>query len=815
MRTNVLAFWVVILSLVPGLAASPPTIAEKTKGMEPRVGFHKWFWDETEGKIWLEVDQLNEEFLLVSGMATGIGSNDIGLDRAQLGSEKVVEFRRSGPTVLLVQPNLLYRADFSGSDLERRAVREGFAESVLWGFKVAAEEDGRILIDWTPVLFGDHQHIGSRLERMGEGSYSVDESRSGIYLPNCRSFPRNDEFEVTLTMKGSRPGPEIRSVTPTPEFVSVRQHLSLIELPDATYRRREYHVLSGYFPLSYVDYTVPIGSDLTRRFITRHRLEKMDPAAELSDPVQPIVYYLDPATPEPVKSALLEGGRWWNDAFESIGYRNAFRIEMLPADADPMDVRYNVINWLHRSTRGWSYGASITDPRTGEILKGHVNLGSLRVRQDYLIAQGLLSPFGDDLHQDDPMLKMALARLRQLSAHEIGHTLGLTHNFAASTVDRSSVMDYPHPLIRLDSDGDIDLADAYAVGVGPWDKVAIAYGYQDFADGVDESAELERILEEGYQGHHLRFLSDGDARPAGSPSPVAHIWDNGANPVSELNHLVEVRQRALEQFSLDSIRSGMPLATLEEVLVPTYFLHRYQATAVSKLVGGLEYEFSLKGDWTAAPQIVPGAEQRRALDALLATLAPEQVAVPERIVSLIPPRPLGYPPHRELLQGQTGLTFDPLGAVEAWSKHVVGLLLNPQRAARLVEYSARDSSCPSMEEMIGTLLKKTWFSERREGYLGEVQRQTDMVVLQELMALAARKENPERVRASAHNGILELQEFLAERDSSEPGLRQAAVDRYARFLIGQYLETPESFAKPVIPDPPPGDPIGTDCSAPL
>src|SRR6266852_1689953 len=424
------------------------TIAEKTAGAQKLAGYFNLYWDAKQGKLLLEVDKWGSEFLYQSGLPAGIGSNDIGLDRGQLGATRIVRFERSGPKVLLIQENLEYRAVSNDAD-ERRAVRDSFAESALWGFTVAAEEKDHALVDATDFFLRDAHGIPAALHRTKQGSYHVDASRCAIYLPQTKNFQLNTEVETTLTFAGEEPGRWVRDVTPSPESITVREHHSFVQLPPAGYKPRAYDPRSSFFGPAYMDYATPISEPIMKRFIARHRLEKKDPKAAVSDPVQPIVYYLDRGAPEPIRSALLEGARWWNQAFEAAGYKNAFRVELMPEGADLMDLRYNVIQWVHRATRGWSYGASVIDPRTGEIIKGQVTLGSLRVRQDYLIAQGLLAPFENGMPADDKMLKMALMRLKQLAAHEVGHTLGLMHNFASSVNNRASVMDYPHPLVRL------------------------------------------------------------------------------------------------------------------------------------------------------------------------------------------------------------------------------------------------------------------------------------------------------------------------------------------------------------------------------
>ena len=373
---------------------------------------------------------------------------------------------------------------------------------------------------------------------------------------------------------------------------------------------------------------------ISKYFIIRHRLEKKDPTAARSEAIKPIVYYLDNGTPEPIRSALLEGASWWNQAFEAAGFINAFQVKLLPEDADPMDIRYNVINWVHRSTRGWSYGYSVVDPRTGEIIKGHVTLGSLRVRQDYLIAQGLLAPLSKRITRsmpaDDKMLTMALNRLKQLSAHEVGHTIGLQHNYAASVVNRSSVMDYPHPAAVLDAKGEIDISDAYDLKIGEWDKIAINWGYREFAKGTDEKAALDKILSDANKAGY-QFISDRDARAAGGLHPTAHLWDNGKSPVDELNNVMKVRAKALRKFGENNIRPGTPMAFLEDVLVPVYLYHRYQVEAVTKLVGGLYYTYALRGDGQIITQSLSKDEQLKALNAVISTIDPSVLVLPERI----------------------------------------------------------------------------------------------------------------------------------------------------------------------------------------
>ena len=804
------SWFVVVLLCLPSicLAAHPdasqtPTIAEKTAGAQKLPGYFNVYWDAKQGKLWLEIDKWSTEFLYQSGLPAGIGSNDIGLDRGQLGKTGIVRFERSGPKVLLIEENLGYRAVTNDAD-ERRAVHDSFAESALWGFTIAAEENGHALVDATDFFLRDAHGIPATLRRTKQGAYKLDPSRCAIYLPQTKNFPLNTEVEATLTFAGDDPGPWVRDVTPSPESITVREHHSFVQLPPPGYKPRVYDPRSSFFGIAYKDYATPVSEPIVKRFTARHRLEKKDPKAAMSEPVQPIIYYLDRGAPEPIRSALLEGARWWNQAFEAAGYKNAFRVEMLPEGTDLMDLRYNVIQWVHRATRGWSYGAAVIDPRTGEIIKGHVTLGSLRVRQDYLIAEGLLAPYEKGKPLSPKMMEMALARLRQLAAHEVGHTLGLMHNYSASTVNRSSVMDYPPPLVKLAADGTPDLSDAYATGIGDWDKVSITWGYSDFALGTDEHAVLDKILLDAF-GRGLRYLTDQDARPAGSSSSVAHLWDSGSNAIDELNRIMQVRAAALKRFGENNIREGAPLATLEDVLAPIYMYHRYQVEAASKLVGGMDYTFAVRGDGEVPTQIVAPAEQRRALAAVLATLKPETLALPESLLNIIPPRPPEYPRDREDFKIHTSPAFDALAPAESAAQHTLQFLFNPDRAARLVEFHARNAENPGLEEVIDAVLNATWKAPHGKGYNGEIAHAVDDVVLYDLMALSANDHATDSVRAIASLKLHELDNWLS---SPAEGMDKAHA-YFASRQIALFEKDPKRIDLTPPVEPPDGPPIGS------
>ena len=771
------------------------------KSLKNYTGYFNFHYEEATDKIYLEVKHINEEFLYISSLSNGVGSNDIGLDRGQLGAERLVKFIKAGNKLLLIQPNLDYRA-ITDNELERKSIEQAFAKSVLFGFKIVESKEGSYIIDFTPFLMQDTHGVANRLKLRKEGVYKLDSTKSALALDRTKAFPKNVEFEALLTFKGEPKGRNIRSVTPTPSLVTVVQHHSFIELPDNNYKPRVFDVRSGAIAMSYMDYATPIQEQIRKRYIIRHRLEKKDPTAVISEAKEPIIYYLDPGTPEPVRSALLDGAGWWNQAYEAIGFKDAFQVKMLPTDADPLDCRYNVIQWVHRSTRGWSYGASVVDPRTGEIIKGHVSLGSLRVRQDFLIAQALMNkPFAERDDNYQPMLELALARIRQLSAHEIGHTIGFAHNFAASTNNRASVMDYPHPLISI-KNNEIDLSNAYDTKIGDWDKVTVAYSYSEFDNNANEREELNKILDKA-RTDGLRFITDSDARPQGGAHALAHLWDNGETASEGLEDVLKVRAIAISNFSKDNIRNNEPYSVLEDVFVPLYFFHRYQTEAAVKVVGGLDYNYAVKGDGQFTVKVVDVNTQRTALNSILKTIDAEVLAIPKSKLDLFPPRAFTYWRSRESFKGKTGVGFDALSATSTASDMTLKLLLHPERANRLVQQKSLDSDQLSLDEVLQTLINKSFNKNYNDNYLSEVQQMINENVLKYIMNLAVSDKSYFQVNAIANKTIKSIFEGLDNSDYS---------NQYKR-LIKRFNKKPEEFkleASPKIPD---GSPIGSDmCS---
>lgn len=778
--------------------AQVESIAKFTASMEKATGFFDFYYNKQDGKVYLQVNTFEEPFLFQSSLPQGVGSNDIGLDRGQLGETRIVQFERFGKQVLLKQLNTQFRANSSNA-AEVRSIDEAFADSVIAGLPIVAESSHHVLIDYTDFLLSDIHQISARLSQTNQGNFKPDSSRSGVFTHRSKAFVDNTELESLVTFQGSDAGEFVQQVTPDPTSISVHLHHSLIRLPDSDYQPRKFHPYSGFWSVSYEDYAVPIEESLTQRFIPRHRLKKQDPAAQLSDPVEPIVYYLDPGTPKPVKDALKEGASWWNQAFEQIGYRNAFQVKDLPADADPMDVRYNVIQWVHRATRGWSYGSSVIDPRTGEIIKGHVTLGSLRVRQDYLIALGLTSPFKTPDASTAAQKEMALARIRQLSAHEVGHTLGIAHNFAASENNRASVMDYPHPYATI-RDGEIHLDDAYDVGIGEWDSYVIAYGYQEFASPLEESAGLNASIKQA-RNAGLKYISDADARPANAASAVGHLWDNGANALDELTRVMAVRELAIDNFGINSIASGDVLASLEESFVPIYLFHRYQLEAAAKLIGGVYYEYESKGDYSEPKGVVAvdAHTQHKAFELMLQTLSSDFLSVPSSLSNLITPKPIGYSRNRESFQGRTGYTFDPISAAESSAGFTLSLMLVPERLNRLAQQHAVDSKTLSVAGLVEELLDKTVKSKVISGD-DIVKSRVDTLVINALMSTLSSPELAPEVKLELQSQLLALQKWAAKQNKS-PTLKTLAHQLDVYFNTGTW---PYVF---VVKPLPPGSPI--------
>jgi len=774
----------VSIGIAPGADAQEdtlPSIEEKTRGSERMEGFFNLYWQASSGSLYWEIAELGSEFLYQISMGSGLGSNPVGIDRGQLRGTHILQSRRIGPRVLLVEPNYRFRAQ-SDNPTEVQAVRDAFAPSVHWGFDIVAETDDRILVDATDFFLRDARGVVEQIAQRNQGRFQLERSRSAIHLPATRSFPENTEVEAILTFTSSDPGGLVRGVAATGGTITLRQHHSFIQLPDVGYRTRTADPRVGVIGPTVYDYATAIDEDMRQRWAARHRLQQRNPGPAPSEPIEPIVYYVDPGTPEPVRSALIEGASWWSEAFEAAGFIDAYRVEVLPEGIDPQDIRYNMIHWTHRRTRGYSYGNTVTDPRTGEIVRGVVNLGSLRLRQDYLHGQGMVAPFPGGISSADgggyfgewadggsvdqetwdlvgapdfeylaqvvdesAAVEMALARVRQLSAHEVGHTLGFPHNYMASTYGRESVMDYPAPLVEIDDDGNLDLSNAYIQRIGEYDKLSVNWLYREFPPGMDEVSALAQIAQQGVEDG-LIYMGHTNNNFIGAGHQYASVWDNGANLVDQLKVEIRVREVGLGRFSVDAIRTGEPLSNLEYVLLPLYMHHRFQLRAAAQSLGGADYRNALKGDGQTPFTIIAGEEQRDALETILSTLTVDFLALPEDIVAVIPP-PAYRHGEGEAFPGHTELLFDPLAAAEASATFSVGEILQSQRMARLVVFGSM-GDYPDLEEVVDRLIVVTWdASEATDEYRQRILHAAQRSVADQMMRQANSARNPAEVRA--------------------------------------------------------------------
>ena len=759
-------------------------------------GFMNFSYNNDSGKIILEINKLDSEFMYINSLSRGVGNNDLGLDRGQLGNSRIVYFTRRGNKILLIQPNLRYVSN-SSNYLENKAVKEAFARSVLFGFDIIEKTKDSYKIDITSFLIRDAHGVSQRLRYSNSGSYTLNKSMSAIDLDRTKAFPKNIEFDVLLTFTGNPSGNLVRSVTPTASNLTVNQHHSFVELPDNNYKKRKFDPRSGSNPFIVYDYSTPIDDKLEQRFIVRHRLNKKYPKQEISEPVEPIVYYIDNGTPEPVKSALIEGGNWWNQAFESAGYKDAFRIEVLPEDADPMDVRYNLIQWIHRSTRGWSYGASIVDPRTGEIIKGQVSLGSLRVRQDYMILSGLIDN-PNDIENKSLIKKTSLDRIRQLSAHEIGHTLGFAHNYISSANNRSSVMDYPHPKIDI-VNGNINIDNAYSKNIGDWDKVSVRYAYTDFQENENEDVKLNDIIEEAVN-KGLYFLSDSDSRPVGSANPFSHLWDNGEFPYKELNKLLKVRDLALKNIDLDNLVDGEPYDRIEDILVPIYMLHRYQIESAAKAIGGVDYLYFVKNKNNDKVKFVDSKLQKESLKSLLNVLNPKNLVLPTNLIQILSPRSFRNPRTRENFESNTGVTFDYINASSSIINHTLTFLMNPERINRIYQQNMFGENILMLDDYLTIISNSIFSNKRMSPYESSINKNTSSLFLDHLFLTFNNSNTNDLSKSVILSSIMNTKEKLSSN-----------LNDYNRFLVNKingFIDNPDKYIpveKTKIPD---GSPIG-------
>lgn len=782
--------------------ATPATAGSRLVGLERHDGFIPILLDTKQGKIYLELPQDSMRALMMVSLATGLGSNPIGLDRGANSDTYVARFDRNGDRVLVVFENWNYRSSATDNPAHARTVAEAFPPSTSGSLPIISQEGGKVVVDATDFFFRDWNDVASTIAAANEGTYTVSRERSSIYRPYTKSFPENSEIDIALTFTtGGRPGQTIASIVPDARFLTLRQHISLLKLPDPGFKPRVLDPRVGYFDVTFRDYAQPIQLPLEVRWAARHRLERVNPADPNSPIRNPIVYYIDRGIPEPIRTATKQGVSWWIEAFDRAGLKGAFRVEDLPEGVDPMDARYNVVQWENRNERGWSVGGALTDPRTGEMLKGMARLDSHRARTDYNLYAGLV---GADASAADTAF--VLARVRQVSAHEVGHTLGLAHNYIASTYERGSVMDYPPPRLKLDANGNIDLSGAYASGPGEFDVFAIHWGYGIFPPGTEQDS-LSAIVTDGLR-RGLLFLSDADARPEFSSDPRTNLWDD-VSAMDFLKRQSDVRRVALSRFNERNIRVGEPIALLQERFVPIYLLHRFAINAVSKTIGGMEYSNAVRGDRQQATHPIDGATQRRALAALLAELSPRELEIPDTVLTLLGPRPYSYSPYVELFQTRTRPAFDEPGAARTLAQMIVDGILERERAARLVQFYPHSAGQLSFGEVIDTLTSDWRKPILETPKLASLRRVAQRAVADRLLLLAADKDADPQVRAITELKMSSLRDrarAMSAAGTVESRAHWSSVaGDFTRWLERRELPTPSPALRP-----PPGDPFGSE-----
>lgn len=795
---KVISLITIFMALIWGAAATAKDAPENMlDGAELRPGFINLYVHKGENKVYATLPPAGEDgvslrLIHTARLTAGLGSNPVGLDRGWGNGGAIVVFRAMGDTVILEAENTAYRAD-PNNPLEARAVRESFARSFLASFK-DHDPGPRITIDLTDFLRSDILGLEQYLKDADQGSFSVASDRTLVDTNNVFAFPDNVEMDVFFTLSSAKPGREVATTAANGKDATLIQHHSFVRLPEDGYTPLKSDPRAGVIERVYYDYSADLAAPIETRLARRYRLQK-DATGKT---IKPIVFYIDSGAPEPIKGALIDGARWWKDAFAAAGYPDGYRVEVLPEDAHPLDIRYNVVQWVHRQTRGWSYGGGVSDPRTGEMLKGHVNLGSLRVRQDRMIFEGLVGTAKTGTGADDDPTELALDRIRQLSAHEVGHALGFAHNFAASVYDKGSVMDYPAPDVRV-TNGNLDFSNTYGVGIGEWDKFTATWLYGDLSD-----AQRKKLIADAF-AKGLLYVADSDARSVGTAHPEGNIWDNRKDPVTGLNDALAVRKLALQNFGSDRIHPEQPLADLRKVLVPIYLYHRYQTAAAVKPIGGVRFDYSLAGARGVVTDIVSPSEQRAALDAVLKTLDPAVLDIPDRALDLMTPRLVAYSfadSNREQFRPTAYPAFDVSTAADTAADLTLRALLHPRRAARLVEFHRRDARYPGLEYVLDKT-NKAVMSGKLSGRRGEISKAVQTRFAYALMDLAG-GDNPSGVKTKAYAAIVKLGADLRGKNTDHGLWLSEQIKAFVQRPVEPAKAT--SAAKAL----PPGGPIGQD-----
>ena len=783
--------------------------------LDHKPGFIDLYVDEDKGRILAVLppavsDGLSIRFIYSSGLTGGLGSNPIGLDRGNADSGVIVRFRKIGNRVVAEQENWRYRAS-SENPREQQAVAQSFATSFLWATEILSTDDqGQLLIDLSGFLLRDQLDVASALKH-GEDAhaYNLDAERSFPDTQNALVFPDNVELDAFLTFSTARPNAQTRATAPDARSITLSSHHSFVRLPDGGYRTRKFDQRTANIGMGFYDFSSELGAPIVQRLSRRFRLERVDPSLTSGSVKKPIVFYVDPGAPAQIRDALIEGASWWSVGFEAAGFEDAFRVELLPDDAHPLDIRYNVINWVHRQTRGWSYGGSVSDPRTGEILKANVILGSQRVRQDRMIFEGLAGVANTGTgHADDP-IEISLARIRQLSAHEVGHTLGFAHNFAASSNDRASVMDYPAPYIRPHVDGTLDFSEAYASGLGVWDIFTVKWLYSEFPEASDEDGQLDTLVAEAATSG-LRFIADQHSRSGATAHPYGSVWDNGDDAIETLQETLRVREIALKDFGLDRLAEGRPTSDLNTVIVPIYLYHRYQVAAAAKYIGGLEFSYGVNGANPGPGIPVPVEDQQRALSVILDTLNPNRLDLPDHVLNFLTPGDVGFAgggQSLEVFPSRTGPVFDLATSAAIATDLSFNALLAPQRLERLTAFEQRSESAFSLSHMLAQIDEAVFAAtgtSRHEALARTIQSR----FIEHLISTSSNPDVSFEVASKIDVRLTTIRDRLSRRRAARSE-QQKQHFRALASRINQYFDAGGVNVERLELSPPPGSPIGS------
>jgi hypothetical protein len=824
-------FALIVLLLIYGVGsiqaqqAPAATIAERTVGLQRTDGFVPFYWDVARGRVLLEIPAFDEDILYYVSAASGGGSVEMSFDRGIMDSS-VIHFQRSGPRVLVVEQNLRFRAPGGEAPLVEN-VRDSFPSSVIAGLPIEADQGGRVLVDATSLFMRDAANVVGGMRRSNQGAFRLDTGRSGFYPARMKAFPDNTEIETIMTFAADQPGALVANVTPDPQSFTMRIHHSFLRAPTGyTPRRADPRI--GVSSLAFRDYSKPFNESTEVEWVTRWRLEKQNPGAALSEPKKPIVFYLDPAIPEPIRTAMREGAQWWNKSFEAAGYRNAVRVLDPTPDMDPMDIRHAWILWINRDERGFSSGGTFRDPRTGEILGSKTRMDSHRIRtignyfESYTPTTGGGDGAGNEecgmvLHVPEDVLALAaqpgtnmpaaqrdMVLLRQslLTAHELGHVMGFGHNFASSINDRASVMEYPTPRVKV-VNGRLDLSDSFERSTGLYDDLMARYAYTEFPADKERQG-LDAIIAE-MRAKNILFVPSTDPR---------WVWyDDRATPTEYLRETAAARRIMLSQYGPSILQAGEPIGALRDMrLWMTYLHHRWAIESGVGYVGGMYHNIVLKGETLPPTEIVPATLQREVLGLLMETIEPANLAIPETLLTQLTPAP-----GANLEDMAEDYAFDHLRAARILSAMVLEPLLTPERAARLVAFADRQQNAVSLPDVVDAVLAATWrAAPDADTRHRSLRRVSQRVALDSLMMLGGNADTTPEVRAYVLDQIARLGESLRARKDENP--ITDAHYRQAERDVARYLENPAANAPKSVLDwgsrprsrypLPPGPPLG-------